>query len=160
MAVAAVGNGDKMRRLARIALLLLLLPVSQVAAFAVSVSLSPSTGGVVPGGSLEFVATVSGTSNSVVIWSLSGAGCSGIACGQITGQGVYLAPQTAPTPPIVVVTATSLADLSVSASASVFVGTALNAAVSVSPATTSIVVNQQQLFTATVTGATNIAVSW
>ena len=158
--MAAVGNGDKMRRLARIALLLLLLPVSQVAAFAVSVSLSPSTGGVVPGGSLEFVATVSGTSNSVVIWSLSGAGCSGIACGQITGQGVYLAPSTAPTPPVVTVTATSLADLSASASANVFVGTALNAAVSVSPATAGVVVGHQQLFTALVTGTSNSAVTW
>ena len=150
-----------MKHLLKIAWLFLLLAVSDTAAFAaVSVSLSPNPGEVVPGGQLQFLATVSGTTNSVVIWSLSGAGCSGIACGQITSQGLYLAPQTAPTPPIVVVTATSLADLSVSASASVFVGTALNAAVSVSPATTSIVVNQQQLFTATVTGATNTAVSW
>src|SRR5580698_6547792 len=151
---------ENVKRLSKIAWLLLLLVAPSLTAFAVSVSLSPNPGGVLPGGQLQFLATVSGTSNSVVIWSLSGTGCSGIACGQITGQGLYLAPQTAPTPPIVVVTATSLADLSVSASASVFVGTALNAAVSVSPATTSIVVNQQQLFTATVTGATNIAVSW
>jgi hypothetical protein len=148
-----------MKHLLRIAWLLLLV-ASDLAAFAVSVSLSPNPGGVLPGGQLQFTATVSGTSNSVVIWSLSGPGCSGIACGQITGQGLYLAPATAPNPPIVIVTATSLADLSQSASANVFVGTALNATVSVSPANISVVVGHQQLFTALVTGATNTAVTW
>ncbi|MBT9329580.1 beta strand repeat-containing protein [Paracidobacterium acidisoli] len=148
-----------MNRLVKIARLLLLLLVCQ-SAFAVSVSLSPNPGGVLPGGQLQFTATVSGTSNSVVIWSLSGAGCSGIACGQINGLGVYTAPSVAPNPPVVNVTATSLQDLSQSATASVFVGTALNAAVSVSPASVGVVVSHQQLFTALVTGASNTAVTW
>ena len=145
----------------RIASLSLLLAVSCTAAFAqISVSLSPNPGEVVPGGQLQFLATVSGTTNSVVNWSLSGAGCSGIACGQITSLGVYIAPATAPTPPIVVVTATSLADLTQSASASVFVGTAFNVNVSVSPSAASVITGQQQLFTANVTGTTNTNVTW
>jgi hypothetical protein len=160
MAAAVAGSGENMNRSFRIASLLLLLVVSDVAAFAVSVSLSPNPGGVVAGGQLQFTATVSGTTNSVVIWSLSGSGCSGIACGQITGQGLYLAPATPPNPPIVTVTATSLADLSQSGSASVFVGAALNATVSVSPASVGVVAGQQQLFNAFVTGATNTAVTW
>ena len=145
----------------RIAWLSLLLAVSCTAAFAqISVSISPNPGEVVPGGQLQFLATVSGTTNSVVNWSLSGAGCSGIACGQITSLGVYIAPKTAPTPPIVVVTATSLADLTKSASASVFVGTAFNVSVSVSPSSAKVVTGQQQLFTANVTGTTNTNVTW
>ena len=159
-AETVAASGENMKRLLRIAWLALLLVVSDAAALAVSVSLSPNPGGVLPGGQLQFTATVSGTSNSVVIWSLSGSGCSGIACGQITGQGLYLAPTTAPNPPIVIVTATSLADLSQSASAEVFVGTALNASVSVSPPSVGVVVGHQQLFTAFVTGATNTAVTW
>src|SRR5580700_3668476 len=151
----------EMNRLSRIASLLLFFVASSLAAFAqVSVSLSPSPGEVVPGGQLQFLATVSGTTNNVVIWNLSGPGCTGIACGQITGQGVYLAPTTAPTPPIVTVTATSLQDLTKSASASVYVGTALNAAVSVSPASAGVVVGHQQGFVAVVTGASDTTVTW
>ncbi len=150
-----------MNRLPRIACLLFLFVCSHLAAFAqVSVSLSPNPGEVQPGDQLQFVATVTGTSNNVVIWSLSGPGCSGIACGQITGQGVYLAPTTPLTPPIATVTATSLADLTKSASANVYVGTALNATVSVSPASVGVVVGQQQGFIAVVTGASDTDVTW
>ncbi|QNI32572.1 hypothetical protein H7849_00640 [Alloacidobacterium dinghuense] len=150
-----------MKRWFRIAWLSLFLAVFCTAAFAqVSVSISPNPGEVVPGGQLQFLATVSGTTNSVVNWSLSGSGCSGITCGQITSLGVYIAPQTAPTPPIVVVTATSLADLTKSASASVFVGTAFNVNVSVNPLAANVVTGQQQLFTADVTGSSNTNVTW
>ncbi len=149
-----------MKRLLKVAWFLLLLAVANTAALAVSVSLSPNPGEVIPGGQLQFTATVNGTTNSVVIWSLSGAGCTGIACGQITSQGLYLAPTTAPNPPIVQITATSLADLSQSATASVFVGTALNVAVSVSPSAVGVIVDQQQLFSALVTGTNNTAVTW
>src|SRR5215813_2577010 len=150
-----------MRALLKIAWLLVVLVVSCTAAIAaVSVSISPNPGEVVPNGQLQFLATVSGTTNSVVNWKISGAGCTGIACGQITSQGLYHAPQNAPTPPIVTVTATSLEDISVSASVRVFVGTALNVTVSVSPPTANVVTGQVQLFTAQVSGTNNSAVTW
>ena len=55
-------KGVHMKHLLKIAWLFLLLAVSDTAAFAaVSVSLSPNPGEVVPGGQLQFLATVSGT---------------------------------------------------------------------------------------------------
>src|ERR1700719_2933993 len=74
---------------------------------AVWLSISPQGAQVTPGGQLQFLVTVNGTSDSVVIWSVTGPGCSGIACGMITGEGLYTAPAHAPSPSTVTVTATS-----------------------------------------------------
>jgi len=126
----------------------------------VSVSLSATSVKVQPGGQTQFTATVNGTTNNVVIWSLTGVNCVGIACGQITSGGLYLAPATAPNPNVVTVTATSLADLSASASAAVIVGTSSDVAVSVSPSTAKILVGQQQQFVAFVSGTTITDVTW
>jgi hypothetical protein len=61
---------------------------------------------------VQFTATVTGTSNTAVTWSLSGAACtgSGNPCGTIDANGKYTAPTTAPNPAQVTVTATSQAD--------------------------------------------------
>ncbi len=131
-----------------------------VALASVSVSVSPSTVQVQPGGQTQFAAVVNGSSNSVVIWSLAGINCSGITCGQITNGGLYLAPPIAPSPNVVTVTATSLADLSMSASAAVIVGSSSDITVSVSPASTTVLVGQQQKFVAFVTGTTITGVTW
>ena len=48
------------------------------------------------------------TSNAAVTWSVSGAGCSGAACGTISGGGLYTAPMTVPSPATLNVTATSM----------------------------------------------------
>jgi TonB family protein len=40
-----------------------------------------------------------------LIWKVSGSGCSGIACGTISADGLYTAPVKAPSPPAVTVTA-------------------------------------------------------
>ncbi|MBV8673798.1 MAG: hypothetical protein JOZ33_10220, partial [Acidobacteriaceae bacterium] len=126
----------------------------------VSVSISPTTVHVQPGGQAQFNAVVSGTTNSVVIWSLSGVNCSGIACGQITNTGLYLAPATAPSPDVVTVTATSLFDLSASASAAVIVGSSSDVKVTVSPSTATVLVGQQQTFVSFVSGTTITGVKW
>jgi hypothetical protein len=80
--------------------------------------LAPSTGAPV---TQQFVATVTGSANTSVTWSLQsavpGAGCAGSACGAITAGGVYAAPVAAPSPNAVSVTATSVADPTQSASA-------------------------------------------
>jgi hypothetical protein len=72
---------------------------------------------------LLFTANVTGTTNTAVTWTLSGAangsGCSGTACGTINAGGLYSAPPSAPSPNSITVTATSVADLSQSASATV-----------------------------------------
>jgi TonB family protein len=61
------------------------------------------------GGSEVLTASVKGTTNPAVKWTVTGSGCSGSACGTIVG-GLYLAPDALPTPPRVTVTATSEAD--------------------------------------------------
>jgi hypothetical protein len=79
----------------------------------VKVSVLPTTGALVSSQKLQFTATVSGTSNTAVTWSA--------AAGSIDANGVYTAPVvTAQTS--VGVTATSSADPSKSASATVTVG--------------------------------------
>lgn len=126
----------------------------------VSVSVKPSTAHVNPNSSLGFTATVSGTSNQAVTWSLSGAGCAGSACGQINSSGNYTAPATIPFPNTVTVTATSVANPSSSGTATVYVGTGSPVKVTTSPATANVPVNQSKQFTATVTGSSNTAVNW
>jgi hypothetical protein len=61
---------------------------------------------------IQFSATVTGTSNLSVAWSISGKGCTGGSnpCGTIDGSGLYTAPATPPNPSSLIVTATSLAD--------------------------------------------------
>ena len=150
-----------MDRLSRVAWFLLAISVFPTATLAsVSVSLAPTTVHVPLGGQAQFTAVVSGTSNSVVIWSLSGTSCSGNACGQITSEGLYLAPATAPPSNVVTVTATSLADLTASASSSVILGSTSDITVSVSPAQVTLAAGQQQLFVALVTGTTLTNVTW
>ena len=63
---------------------------------------------------VPFTATVTGTNNTAVNWSLSGKACtgSGNPCGRIDSNGVYTAPATAPSPGAVTVIATSQADRS------------------------------------------------
>ncbi len=124
----------------------------------ISVSVSPATAQVVAGAQQQFTATVTGTVNQSVTWSLSGAGCSGSTCGTITSAGLYTAPSTVPTPATVTVTATSKADTSKSGTATVTVVAPIS--VSVSPATAQVVSGAQQQFTATVTGTSNQSVTW
>lgn len=80
-------------------------------------SIWPESGIQVPlGGSQVFSATLTGT--TTVIWTVAGEGCSGDDCGTLSPiswrgsdmheqQGVYMAPKILPSPPSVIVTATS-----------------------------------------------------
>lgn len=150
-----------MKNLAVVASTLLCLVLSAVAApAAVSLSLSPQNAQVSVGGQLQFVVTVSGTSDSVVIWSVNGAGCSGLACGMISGEGLYTAPAAVPSPSTVTVTATSLADVTVRASSTLTIGSPSIVSVSVSPNQVVIATRGQQQFSATVTGTSNTSVTW
>ncbi len=93
-----------------------------------SVTVSPSTAFLPPSASsapsqFQFTSTVTGNSNTDVIWSVAGGvtgtGCSGTACGTIDANGVYTAPEAAPSPNAISVVATSLADSSQSGTATV-----------------------------------------
>ncbi len=96
-----------------------------------NIVVSPANAFLPPSGSapsqLQFTANVTGTNNTAVTWSVTsgvaGSGCSGTACGTIDSNGLYTAPDVAPSPNAISVTATSVADLSQSASASVSITT-------------------------------------
>jgi len=101
------------------------------------------------GGSKTFIATVTGTSNPQVTWTVVEAGG-----GSISTSGVYTAPSTAGT---YHVTATSVADPTKNATAAV---TVTPAGISIDPASTTVLTGGSTTFTATVTGASNTAVTW
>lgn len=126
----------------------------------VAVQVSPNSASVSVGATQQFAATVAGTSNTAVNWSVNGAGCSGVACGTISGGGLYTAPSSVPSPATLLVKATSVADSSKSASASITVVVATAVLLSISPTSASVPTASTDSFTATVTGTTNTAVAW
>jgi len=89
------------------------------AAPVVAVGVTPTSVSTSVGGTQQFAASVTGTSNTAVTWTASGTGCSGATCGAISSTGLYIAPATVPSSAIVTITATSVSDPSKSASASV-----------------------------------------
>jgi hypothetical protein len=125
---------------------------------AVSVSISPTTTHVATGTQQQFTATVLGTSNTAVTWSLSGVGCSGSSCGSITSDGLYTAPAVVPTPAQVTITATSDANSTKSGLAVVTIISPL--VIRVTPANTDVAVDGTQQFRASVAGIQNAGVSW
>src|SRR5713101_4384480 len=123
----------------------------------VAVSIAPTTVTVAAGKTQQFTASVTGSSNTAVTWSMAG----GASSGTITSTGLYTAPTTVPNPAQVTVTATSQADSIKSASATVTV-TAVSPAgsVSVSPSAVSVPDFGTQQFTASLNGSPTTAVTW
>ena len=132
----------------------------------ISVSVSPTSASVVKGLTQNFTATVTNDAqNAGVTWSLSGAGCSGNACGtlsNVTATTVtYTAPATVPNPATVTLTATSVTDNTKSSAASITVLVSAPLVVSVSPKRGALTFSQTQQFTATVTNdPLNSGVTW
>jgi TonB family protein len=87
----------------------------------VGIAVLPPSPQVVSGAREQFSALVTGKVNSGVTWKISGAGCSGPACGSISPDGLYTAPTSIPNPPSVIVTATLATAPSETASATVTV---------------------------------------
>jgi hypothetical protein len=100
----------------------------------ITVALSPGSGSVQTNSSQHFAASVSGTSNTAVTWSVNGSGCSGSACGTITSAGLYTAPSAVPSPASVQVKATSQKDTTKSATATVTITAAQGTTYYIAPA--------------------------
>lgn len=115
-----------------------------------SISVSPTTGSLQSGQTLQFSATVSGSDPSVT-WSINPN------VGSISAAGLYTAPAAIATNQTVTVTVTSVADITKTASASI---TLVPVAVNVTPPTASLFDSQTQQFTANVTNTGNTAVTW
>jgi len=118
---------------------------------AIGVSLAPGTATLTISQSQQLTATVTGSSNAAVTWSLAPA------VGTITSGGLYTAPASIAAAQTVVVTATSVADSTKSATTMI---TLKPAAVSLTPATVSLQPSQNQTFTASVSGTANTTVTW
>lgn len=122
----------------------------------VAVSLTPSTASVAVGATRQFTASVTGSSNSAVTWSIQ----EGSTGGTISANGLYTAPATAG---IFRVVATSTADNTKSATAIITVTAPIPVpvvAVSLTPSTASVTTGATSQFTASVTGSSNPAVIW
>jgi Putative Ig domain len=127
---------------------------------ALAITVSPNNSTVTAESTQQFAGNVSGTSNTSVTWTVSGAGWAGGACGTISASGLYVAPVSVPSSPVVTVTANSVVEPTKSASASVTIVAAVAVLLSISPTRASVPVSGTQLFAASVTGTSNTAVSW
>ncbi|HXP80661.1 MAG TPA: hypothetical protein VN976_12205 [Verrucomicrobiae bacterium] len=98
----------------------------------ISVSVSPGSIPVELGATRPFTATVNsaGNPNRSVTWALSGSGCAGAACGTVDSSGTYTAPQISISPPVVSLTAVSVADPSRSGTATINVTSSFSLSVS------------------------------
>ena len=81
-----------------------------------TVTVAPTDSSTMAGTSVQFSATVTGTTNTAVAWYVNGVAGGNSTVGAISSSGLYTAPTAVPNPPSVVVTATSQADTSQSAS--------------------------------------------
>jgi hypothetical protein len=126
----------------------------------VVVTINPPSASVALGQTLQFQATVTGSTNTVVSWSVNSMPGGNSATGTISATGLYTAPQSPPNPASVTVAATSQAAPQSSASATVAITDGLQ--VSVLPNGASVPASGAQVFTATVSGAGNLpsTVTW
>jgi hypothetical protein len=116
----------------------------------VTVAILPPSTTLEQGGTRNFTATVMGSSNTAVNWSVQ----EGTTGGSITNAGLYTAPNAAGSFHVV---ATSQADTTKSATANVNVQVI---SVSVQPNTVTMTTGESSTFTSQVSGSVNTAVAW
>ena len=85
----------------------------------IQVSVTPNPVNVRAGSSQQFAASVTGTTNTAVTWSVDNVAGGNSASGTITSSGNYTAPAALPNPNTITVQATSAADSSASGSSNV-----------------------------------------
>jgi hypothetical protein len=94
----------------------------------VAVSVTPAAASVQTAMTQAFVAAVTGSSNTMVNWSVNGVAGGNAMVGMISASGMYAAPMTVPSPATVTITAVSAADSTKSGSAQITVTPATAAA--------------------------------
>ncbi|MBL0211558.1 MAG: hypothetical protein IPQ13_11720 [Holophagaceae bacterium] len=116
------------------------------------ISVDPNAASIRPSSSIKLRATVTGTPNGAVTWSVTESGG-----GTVAADGTYTAPAA---PGFYHVVATSVADSTKTAQAPITVETAAPISVAVAPYATQLNKGGTAAFTATVQGSTNTAVTW
>jgi len=117
----------------------------------VSVSVAPATKTLYGGQTQQITAIVLHTNNAAVNWTYSPS------VGTLDSSGNYTAPSTISAQQTVTITATSLADNTKSASATI---TLMPVSVSLTPTSVTLYASQTLQFTATVTNPSNTTVTW
>ncbi len=102
----------------------------------------------------QFTATVVGSTNTAVTWSINPP------VGDISSTGLYTAPPAISVQTVVTVIATSVADPSKSGTATINLNASSNVGISISPKTVAMTAGQSQVFTATINGTTQTDVTW
>jgi hypothetical protein len=120
----------------------------------ITVSVSPTTKNMEGGQSQLFSATVTGTTNTAVTWSISPA------VGAISSTGLYVAPLTVSATQVVAVTARSMADTSKTATALVTLVPPEVISLSLSPTSSSVKAGLSQSFAVQVTGNASSPLTW
>jgi uncharacterized protein (DUF1800 family) len=129
---------------------------------AIRLRVSPASATVNTSASLQLTAEISGTNNRKVEWSVNGAVGGSASVGTVSINGLYTAPATVPASANVTVTATSLANRSITASSVVTIQnpTPPPVTVAVAPAAITLALGATQQFSATVSGSANQTVVW
>ena len=118
------------------------------------------------GAQSQYAATVSGSSDATVTWSVNGVAGGDTSVGSISSQGLYVAPASAPQSSKVMITATSVASPSVSQSLPVALAVPPTAPVPAPPVivalsgASSVTLGTSSQYAATVTGSANTDVTW
>lgn len=120
----------------------------------VQVEIGPAPTTVSPSQKIQFVATVTGSTNGAVRWSLSPE------VGTIAPDGTFTAPATVRSPNAITVTATSEADQAKSATVTISVQPVVVVQVLVSPVHAALTNSGQMIFRASVSGSPNQRVVW
>jgi len=135
--------------------------VVQVTAAPVTVAVAPTIVTLQLGNSQPFSATVSGSTNTAVTWSVNGTSGGSATVGTISALGLYTAPANMPASPTVTIRTTSVANPASFAQATVtLIAPAPPVNISISPLAPTISLGNAQSFSATVTGSPNTAVAW
>ncbi len=100
-----------------------------------SVTVTPATATIRAGATEAFAATVSGSTNTSVNWSINSVAGGNATVGTIDASGMYTAPASLPTPNTVTVTATSAADATKNANSAVTLQNPVPVLNSVAPTT-------------------------
>ena len=126
----------------------------------ITVTVTPTTGSVLLGKTLQLTAKVSGTSNVTVTWSVNGTSGGDSVTGTISPEGIYTAPADLPAPANVTITAASVADRTSTASAQLTVTSDI--VVGISPGPSSVELGAKQSFAATLTsvGLPDTSIHW
>lgn len=103
------------------------------------------------GNSQAFTATVSNTANTNVTWSVNGTPGGSASVGMIAASGVYTAPPDLPSPDLVQVTATSVADPTKSVTAQLTITS--DVSITLSPPNANVELGATQPFHAAITSA-------